>query len=343
MNQITNLHGLGLSMAVWLAHDDYTDGSEEHPGENLISATSLLKSTRQLVLSGRVSPEDNPIDVTDLIPSRLGHAIHDSVEHAWKKGYAAAMAKLGYPKKIIEQVRINPSDNEVSHWNTQGIPFLPVYLEQRYFRKIQVNGAWITISGKFDQIINGEINDTKSTSVYAWINRSKEEDYRIQGSIYRWINPDKVTSDIMRIQHVFTDWQRAMSKSNPNYPKHRVVEFTVELMSERETEAWIAAKIREILANQNLPEPEIIPCSPKELWMSDPVFKYYADPAKAQAGGRSTKNFTNYPAAAAHRNQLGKGVIVEVPGAPKACGYCAGFACCTQKDAYQHESTDDQS
>jgi hypothetical protein len=97
------------------------------------------------------------------------------------------------------------------------------------------------------------------------------------------------------------------------------------------------SKIREILANQHLPEPEIVRCTDTDLWMSDPVWKYYTDPQKAQAGGRSTKNFPNYPAAAAHRNKVGKGVIVEVPSNPKACGYCAAFPICTQQTEYEHE------
>lgn len=54
------------------------------------------------------------LDVTDLIPSRLGTAIHDSIEAAWKKGYAKAMLRLGYPKKLIARIRINPSDAELA-------------------------------------------------------------------------------------------------------------------------------------------------------------------------------------------------------------------------------------
>ena len=332
MNKLTNLKQLGLSMAVWLAHDEYSSGADEHPDKNVISATALLKPTRRLVLESRLTPEEQTVDVADLIPSRFGHAIHDSVEHAWVKGYRKAMKRLGYPQKVIDRVCINPEDDTVD-WDD----IIPVYLEQRFFRPITVDGNEIIISGKFDQIINGELNDTKSTSVYAYINRSKEEDYRIQGSIYRWINPTKVTSDLMRIQHVFTDWQRAQAKANNDYPQSRVVEFTVELMSLQETEAWIASKLREIILNQERSEEDLVRCTPKELWMSDPVWKFYSDPKKATEGGRSTKNFSNYPAAAAHRNKVGKGVIIEVPSKPKACGYCPAFPICTQKDEYEHD------
>lgn len=329
MNMITNNSGLSSSMAVWLAHDEYTDGGDLFPGKDVISVTSLIKPTRQFILGKRATPEEYTPDVVDMIRSRIGHALHDSIEAAWKDP-RAAMMRLGYPKSIIDRIKINPT--EVSDED------IPVYLEQRYFREIDINGHPVVISGKFDQIIDGEVNDTKSTSVYTYINGSKADDYALQGSMYRWISPDKVTSDVMRIQHIFTDWQRSMARADPKYPQQPLVEFTVELMSLEATEAWIRRKILEILANQGLDEPDIIPCSQKDLWMSDPLYKYYSDPAKAAEGGRSNKNFPNYPAAAAHLNKMGKGVIVTVEAEPKACGYCAGFAGCTQKDQYDFKS-----
>lgn len=332
MQTLQNSAGLSLAMAVWLAHDEYTNGQEMFPGENVISATSLLKPTRQIVLAPRVPSSERVEDVSDRIASRFGHAIHDSIERAWEKGYKPAMERLGYPAKMIEKVRINPSQAEL---DAGGI--IPVFLEQRSHRRIKVDGVEVVITGQFDQIINGELNDTKTTSVYAYINRSKEEDYRIQGSVYRWLNPTLITSDIMHIQHVFTDWQRAQSKINPSYPASRLVEFKVELLDLPTTEKWIAAKIREILANQDLPEDQIIRCTDKELWKTDPQYKYYSDPKKAAEGGRSTKNFPNYPAAASYCSKQGKGVVVTVPGQVKACSYCPAFPVCTQKDEYEIE------
>lgn len=329
MNQLTNTRGFSLSMAVWLAHEEYTDGSDEFAGKNVISATSLLKPTRQIVLAPRVPLRERITDLSDLIAARFGHAVHDSVEQAWTRGYPMAMKRLGYPQKMIDKVRINPETVEDGD--------IPVYLEQRFFREIEVDGVEVVISGKFDQIIDGELNDTKTTSVYAYINRSKEEDYVLQGSIYRWINPDKVTSDMMQIQHVFTDWQRSQARINKDYPPDKLVEFPVELLSLRETENWIRSKIRNVIANQDLPEPEVVHCNAKELWMSDPTYKYYSDPAKAAAGGRSTRNFPDYPSAAAHHSKMGKGVIITVPSKPRACGYCPAFSVCSQKDRYEHD------
>lgn len=334
MTYMTNNAGLGLAVSVWLAHDTYTNGAELFPGREVISATTLLKSTRQFILSKRLTQEDkdeNPEDVTDQIAAQMGRAIHDSIEDAWKNGYAGALQRLGYPKKVIERVRINPDPNTVVNGD------FPVYLEQRGFREIDVAGQKLIISGQFDAIINGELNDTKTTSVWSYVKGSKQEDYTLQGSIYRWIEPKLITSDVMRIQHVFTDWQRAMVKSTPNYPAQRVIENRVELMDPVETGSWIHRKVNEIRANMNLDEKDIIPCSDKELWMSAPQYKYYSKPETAAAGGRATRVFDNYPEAAAHMagKGKGKGVIKTIPGEPKACAYCPAFSICTQKDQYE--------
>ena len=78
--QITNNHEISLPMAVWLLHDEYDYIREE----NYISATSLLRSTKQIILSKRVPSENREADVTDFLAARFGHAVHDSIEKAWR-------------------------------------------------------------------------------------------------------------------------------------------------------------------------------------------------------------------------------------------------------------------
>lgn len=329
MVSLTNHSDFGLVMAVWLAHDEYANGKEDFPDQNVISATALMKPTRPIVLESRLDPTETIPDVADMVASKFGTAIHDSVENAWKTGYELALRRLGYPAGMIKKIKINPETVEPGD--------IPVYLEQRGFRSIKVGSVEVLISGKFDQIVNGELNDIKTTSAYTYTNGTKEDDYRLQGSIYRWLNPEKVTSDFIRIQHVFTDWQRMQARTNPNYPQSRLVEKRIQLMSLEETENWIRSKIADITKNQMLEEHELPFCTDDELWKTDPVWKYYSDPAKAAEGGRATKNFPNKPSAYFHLSEKkGKGVIVEVPGQVKACGYCPVFDICTQKDQYNH-------
>jgi hypothetical protein len=322
VQHIKNDTGISLAMSVWLAYDEYDNGADVAPEGELISATTLLKPTRQFVLSNQLPENLGVPDITDRIASRLGQAIHASVEDAWRSHYEDAMTNLGMPKKLIDRIRINPETVEPET--------LPVYLEQRFFRSIE----GVVISGQFDQIIDGELNDVKTTSVFGYLNGTNTENYRNQMSIYRWINPEKVTSNIGRIQHVFTDWQRMMTFQNPHYPKHRVTETEIELMSLAETERFIKAKLAEIRANVSLNQDQMIRCTDKELWKSEPQYKYYAKPENADKGGRATKNFTSKQDALIHLTNAGKGKIVDKPGEVKACKYCPAFEVCTQKDEY---------
>lgn len=320
---LTNYGEISLPLAVWLAADGY----DFHPGQTrAISATSLLKPVRQILLREQLTEETmiQP-DVSDFIASRLGHTIHDGIEKAWVHNYASSMLKLGYPQDIIDKVRINPKQVEP---NT-----IPVYLEQRSSKDL----VGYKISGKFDLVIDGELHDFKSTSAYSVKSTDKHEDYALQGSIYRWLNPDKITEDHMYIHFIFTDWQKALSKSSPTYPKSRLQSMRIPLMSVAEIEQWMLNKIRVLEEHADLDEPDIPFCTDVELWRSAPVWKYYSDPNKAgKPGSRATKNFDNPQDAAAHRAKAGKGVVLEIPGQVKACGYCPAFPICTQKDLYDH-------
>lgn len=219
--RITNNTQISLPLAVWLADDDY----DFDANRKAISATSLLKPVRQILLRERLNEttKETP-DVSDFIASRMGHAIHDGMEKTWARKYRSALKKLGYPDHLIDAIRINPKEPEEDT--------IPVYLEQRSEKTFM---GYI-ISGKFDMVLEGELNDTKSTSVWTYVKGSKDEDYCLQGSLYKWLNPDKITSDTIAINFVFTDWQRAMAKSNPDYPDQRVLTHRVKLMTLQETE-----------------------------------------------------------------------------------------------------------
>lgn len=321
MAQFTNLFGIDLSLAVWLVHDSY----DFVPGERAISATSLLKPVRQTILGSRIPPETVSEDLSQRISVRLGHAIHDSVEHAWKEGYQRNLSLLGTPGHIIDRVVINPEPEELKPDS------IPVYIEQRGTRKI---GDW-KVSGKLDMAINGRLKDIKSTSVFTYVKGRKDSDYQLQGSIYRWLHQDKITEDEMDIQFVFTDHMKAMVHSVPGYPETKVVSYPVPLMSLEETENWIENRISEIATNFDAPEEALPRCSDEDLWRSEPVWKYFSDANKTD--GRPQKNFDNAADANKHRAEKGKGVVVMVPGKVKACSYCKAFSICSQKDEYDHD------
>ena len=323
MTQFTNLHEIDLSLAVWLVHDDY----DFQPSERAISATALLKPIRQIILAGRVTGEALE-DLSGRIAMRMGHAIHDSIEHAWKTGYARSLAKLNLPQKSIDRFIINPKPEDLKDDS------IPVYIEQRGHRKL---GDWI-VAGKLDMSLNYRLKDTKSTSVFSYIKGSKDEDYRLQMSIYRWIHPDKVKDLEGDIQFVFTDWRKSDVNTIAGYPLIRVLSHTVSLYSDQEIENWMASKIEDLIQYKDAPQDALPRCTDEELWRSADVHKYYSDPKKTD--GRATKNFDSLIEANNHVAEKGKGVVKTVPGQVKACLYCPAFEICEQRKEY---SFDDRS
>jgi hypothetical protein len=323
--KLTNVHGISLPLCVWLLTDEYDYINEP----NYISATSLLKSTRQLVLSKRVVKEDREIDISDFLSSRFGAAIHDSQEKAWRVNGQRAMKLLGYPEFIWSNIVVNPTFEEIE----ANPKIIPIWIEQRAFREVTIGGVTYKVGGKFDQVIDGRLFDTKTTSVYSYLLGRKDDDYAKQGGIYRWLNPELITSDHIFIQFIFTDWQKVRAKADPqNYPQTKTLEYPVELPSLAETEQFIRDKIAEVHKYKDARDEDIPFCNDKELWRSEPKYKYFADPTKTQ--GRSTKNFDTLAEANQFMNEKGKGIVKTVPGEVKACDYCPAFSICKQKDHY---------
>lgn len=317
MSNYSNVSDVPLSLAVFLANDPY----DHNDDQNTISATALLKPLRQIILGSRVPAGDSVVDLIQMMPSRMGSAIHDSIEQAWKANYKVALKTLGYPDKIIEKVMINPEPNQLE----EGV--IPIYLEQRAFKKVGKH----TVSGKYDFIGDGRIEDFKSTSTYSAIHGTNEEKHMLQLSIYRWLNPTLVTKDEGAIQYIFTDWSKAKAMQDPKYPQQRIQQKIHSLKSVQETDRYVTQKLAQIDRYWDAPESEIPLCSDEDLWRSEPQFKYYKNPASTK---RSTKNFdTKQEAYVRMAEDNNVGIVKEVPGQVTACKYCQAFSVCSQKDS----------
>lgn len=317
MSKYANTSSVPLSLAVFLVTDNYDHDQDE----STISATALIKPLRQIVLSARVPEDMTPVDLVNLVPSRMGSAIHDAIERSWKDNYSNALAILGYPKRVIEKIRINPKPEEL----TDGV--IPIYMEQRAKKTV----GKFTVTGKYDFIGDGRVEDFKSTSTYTATNNTNDEKYIWQGSIYRWLNPQIITKDEMAIQFIFTDWSKAKAKADPKYPQQRIQQRILPLKSIQETDAFVTRKLNQIEQYWGATEEQLPPCTDTDLWRSEPVFKYYKNPEKR---ARSTKNFDNRHDAQLRYIEDGSvGIVVEQPGQVTACKYCPAFAVCSQKDA----------
>jgi hypothetical protein len=307
-----------LALAVFLANDTYDHNADPFT----ISATTLLKPLRQIILPARLTPEQDMVPLPSMMKSRIGSAIHDSVEKAWTTNHRQAMRALGYPDRVIDRIKINPDPATVTQDD------IPIYLEQRLTKTL---GRW-TVTGKFDFIGEGRVQDFKSTQVWTYLNQVNGEKYTQQGSIYRWLDPQRIYQNEMDIHYIFTDWSATKAKVEANYPKQQFLRQTFPLLSLPSTEAFIRSKLAQVEAYWDAPEAEIPACNDDELWRSEPVFKYYKNPDKMT---RSTKNFDDRQAAQIYMSVEGKGqgLIKEVPGQVMACKYCPAFAICSQKDS----------
>ncbi len=321
---ITNNTNLHLSLAVWLASDSYDHDFRP----NAISATGLLKPLRQIILSQRVAEMENKtsrdLDVTDLIPSSLGTAIHDSCEFAWSEGnHIKTLRKLGYPAKVIDRIMVNPTKADFE--NTPNL--IPIYIEQRSERTL---GDFI-ITGKFDAIMDGQVIDYKSTSAWKWMHLADStEEFVLQESIYRWLNEDKVTNETGLINFIFTDWKKLdfLVQGKKGYPDSRVKSHKITLMSVKEIEQYMSTKLADVTKYQKTEQESLPLCTAKELWQQKSKFQYFKNPQ----GKRATRNYDSFAEAQTHLIKDGSvGLVKEKKAMAKRCGFCAGAEICQQR------------
>jgi hypothetical protein len=315
----TNNTGLSLFAQVYLAHETY---DREEAG---LSVTALLKPVKQIILARRVPEGMASTDVADLAASSNGTAIHDAFEAAWKSPKLVnTLIRLGYPKGVASKVRVNPSAEEVA---AGGI--IAVYTEIRSAKTV----LGVRVTGKFDFIGDGAVEDLKNTSVWKFLNADFEH-YILQGSMYRWLNPTLVTKDWMNLTFQFTDWNGRDRNMNPdNYPPARMHTRKLQLMSYEETDKWVERKVQQLIDLEHADEEQMPQCTDKELWRKEDTYRWFAKPEKAhEPGARSSKNFTDKAEADLHVATKG-GVLVTKRGGVTGCKYCNAFLACKQKDA----------
>lgn len=127
----------------------------------------------------------------------------------------------------------------------------------------------MTVNGQFDMVMDGQVVDYKNTSVFTYMHGSKIEDYKLQGSIYRWLNPDLITDDKIKIIYIMHDWTSRDAKINLNYPQMPIIAVDYDLYSLDYIENFIKNKIQEI---KNGGAPECV----ASLKLSDPVWQYFS-------------------------------------------------------------------
>lgn len=312
--QLTNNENIDLIIATWLASDSYSG----RKGGKSISATTMLRSTQQQVLAYRASQSDTIADVVDistLLKSTMGTALHKAIQDTWEDDLSRAkgLLNLGINQEKIDKIKVNPENPNPNDYN--------LFFEKRVDKEFM---GW-NITGQFDLVANGNLHDFKSTSTYTYVNKTKEKDYIIQGSIYRWLNPELITGNTITIHYIFTDWNKNYTLSDPSYPKHPFVSIKLPLMSIQETEAYMKRKLMQMdmyIEDESLELPE---CDNKTLMIED-VWQYFSSPASQ----RASKNFNTLIEANQYLASKGKGLVKKKSQEPKGCNYCSCRGICKQ-------------
>lgn len=292
--EFTNKSNFPQYIVDWLISDNY-DYNED---PLTISATTLMKPTKAVILSKRYK-DQLKVDVSDLIASSLGGAIHDSIE-------------------TVETPNVSK--------------------ETRVSRLMSVGESIYSVTGKYDILEQKEdgtftLRDVKTTSVWAYIYGGKDEDYRKQLSIYRWLlSIDKNINDVGFIDFFFTDWQSSKAKMDSSYPQQRLAPgYRIELMSVEETEAWIKERLTLVENNKDAHDENLPPCTRSELWMSNDEYAVMKKGAK-----RATKLCDSREEALAYMKEKEINGFVQLrPAKVKRCNYCPALPFCSQGLGYQ--------
>jgi len=288
--QYTNKLNFPQYIVDWLVHDDYDHNSNPYT----ISATTIMKPTRSHILTMRHA-DTLQQDASDLIASRIGTAIHDSIER-------------------IE------SEN--------------VTKELRLHRKIQIENIEYTVSGKFDILVTDNnqvatLRDIKTTSVWSYVFGSKDLDYKLQLSIYRWLllGSDYKVNTVGYIDFFFTDWQSMKARQDNKYPQKKILAgYEIELMSSDEVEAYIQERLSKLENNLQKDDNELDLCTKKELWAGEEVFAIYRN-----TSSRAAKLCKSYEEAIKYKQDKKiDGRIERRPPKVRRCSYCAAFPFCNQ-------------
>lgn len=286
----------------FLAYDEYDYNDDKYT----ISATSLLKSDRELVsrFRGEKPVTSKPTSLHDFTKMRIGTSIHSQIEKLLNdKEYLQTLSKenVNIPKQIITEVRST--------------------------RKLDDLLNQFSVTGKFDLLIDGKLHDIKTTSTYSYTSGCNDEYYKQQGSIYRWLNQELVTEDVIRIIFIFTDWKRALAETQEGYPKTPIIEKEYQLYSLELTESLIKNKLATLASHieNNTPTYQIKCCDIDKVY---PNVKYalYKSIEDATNGKKASKVFKDYEELLINKEDLldkyEQAVVVKRYGIPYCCKYC---------------------
>ena len=192
-----------------------------------------------------------------------------------KKGDSFSATELLNPIQIIILKRRHWKDITVDAidqlWKLLGSGVHAILETEQGIEKIErlsIDVLGRKVSGKWDRIFGDEITDYKVTSAWTMVYGSREHEWRLQLSIYRYLY-HKCKGVFLRphgyIVALLRDWA-ARDAKKMNYPKAPAVQVKLELLSIEDTEAFITGRIKAIIEAEALPDAKLPECSDEDRW-----------------------------------------------------------------------------
>lgn len=226
----TNKFNLDKPLVDWLTNDEYDYE------EDTVSATTLLKSPRQVELKKRHQHEIE-LDVSDLVASRFGIAIHGSFELAYEGNKEYQQEERHY--RLVDNYKVSGKFD---------------FIKDNQMHDIKTTSVWTYM---FDSNADKYI---QQQSIYRWLLEGKQE-----------------IKNKCKIVYVFTDWSRAKSFQDPKYPKTRVITKEYTLMSLSKTDEFIKSRLRGMNVAEDMSDTELPFCTDEELWRDKDTFAVKKD------------------------------------------------------------------
>lgn len=219
----TNKHGAPDAWFRAVANDPYDRGDTYSP--------SMLNNPARATALLEQNP-DVEVDVSSRVAATIGQGAHAILERAARPG--------------IDIV------------------------EKRFSRKIVVDGITYIVSAQVDLIETDvkRMSDWKTTKAYAFhakTGRGKKPEWESQLNIGRWVlagQEDPIIIDELVIVGLLKDWDMRKAQTETGYPVTEIMQAQQKVWTLEETEAWIADRIRAIVAARK----ELPQCSMKETW-----------------------------------------------------------------------------
>jgi hypothetical protein len=318
---LTNRLGLPQAVVDAVANDPYTRGDSD------ISVTQLIQPPYQRKLRQEVEIVE---DASDKIWSMVGQIGHGILERAYPEAFEddgrfwikvkAFLTRLGL-WEIVEDAIISRSGYEIPAALTAFETYQKngVVAEHRLF--MPVNG-W-TVSGQFDVIDHGCLQDYKFTSVWSVIGETKQE-WTQQLNLLRLLAIHHgIDVPQLRIIAILRDWTKTKAKIDSQYPQQQVVPVDIDVWPLEYTKTFM---LQRVIAHQDANPP---PCTDAERWKRDDVWAVMKVNLK-----RAVKLHDTEQQAKNHVTELGKGHFIQQrPGEYVRCqDYCNVAHRCPQME-----------